>query len=218
VTTAEPGPAGAGLVEPGSPEPGRTQARPAKTVPVEALSAEILPANVVRVKAPHPKVLPFDPIAEATRQWRAHDWDEAAAGMAAVTSVVRVQQIMMARVEAVLRPHDLTFARYELLTLLFFSRTGALPLSRIGSRLQVHPASITNVVDRCQAQGLVRRLPHPTDRRATLAEITSSGRELVGKATESMNREIFTALGLTREDLDVLVRVLARFRSEHGDF
>ena len=164
------------------------------------------------------KPLPFDPIAEATRQWRAHDWDDAAAGMAAVTSVVRVQQIMMARVEAVLRPHDLTFARYELLMLLFFSRTRALPLARIGARLQVHPASITNVVDRCQTQGLVRRRPHPTDRRATLAEITPAGRELVLKATDSLNREVFADLGLSREETDVLVTVLARFRSGHGDF
>jgi DNA-binding MarR family transcriptional regulator len=164
------------------------------------------------------KRLPFDPIAEATRQWQAHGWNDAAAGMAAVTSVVRVQQIMMARVEEVLRPHDLTFARYELLTLLHFSRTGALPLSRIGARLQVHPASITNAVDRCEAQGLVRRVPHPSDRRATLAELTQAGRELVLKATESMNREVFVDLGLTRADVDSLVAVLGRFRAGHGDF
>lgn len=162
--------------------------------------------------------LPFDPIAEATRQWRAHGWEDAAAGMAAVTSVVRVQQILMARVEEVLRPHQLTFARYELLTLLFFTRTGALPLSRIGSRLQVHPASITNAVDRCEAQGLVRRVPHPTDRRTTLAELTPAGRELVVKATDSMNREIFADLGLSGDDVDSLVTVLGRFRAGHGDF
>ena len=164
------------------------------------------------------KRLPFDPIAEATRQWQAHGWDDAAPGMAAVTSVVRVQQIMMARVEEVLRPFELTFARYELLTLLFFSRTGALPLSRIGSRLQVHPASVTNAVDRCEAKGLVRRQPHPSDRRTTLAELTSAGRDLVLKATESMNREVFADLGLTSEDVDSLGKILARFRATHGDF
>ena len=164
------------------------------------------------------KRLPFDPIAEATRQWQTHGWDDAAPGMAAVTSVVRVQQIMMARVEEVLRPYELTFARYELLTLLFFSRTGALPLSRIGSRLQVHPASVTNAVDRCEAKGLVRRQPHPSDRRTTLAELTSAGRDLVLKATESMNREVFADLGLTSEDVDSLGKILARFRAAHGDF
>jgi DNA-binding MarR family transcriptional regulator len=162
--------------------------------------------------------LPFDPIAEATRQWEAHGWSAAAPGMAAVTSVVRVHQILMGRVDEALRPHDLTFARYELLALLSFTRTGAMPLSRIGARLQVHPTSITNAVDRCEAQGLVRRLPHPSDRRTTLAEITPAGRELVAKATESLNREVFTDLGLSREDVDAVVAVFARFRSGHGDF
>jgi DNA-binding MarR family transcriptional regulator len=162
--------------------------------------------------------LPFDPIAEATRQWETRGWADAAPGMAAVTSVMRVQQLLLARVEEVLRPHDLTFARYELLMLLSFSRTGSMPLSRIGARLQVHPTSITNAVDRCEAQGLVRRVPHPSDRRATLAELTPAGRELALKATESLNREVFADLGLSRRDVDAVVRVLARFRSAAGDF
>ncbi|GLY15361.1 MarR family transcriptional regulator [Kineosporia rhizophila] len=162
--------------------------------------------------------LPFDPIAEARRNWEEHGWHQAAPGMAAVTSVVRAQQIMMARVEETLRPHDLTFARYELLQLLAFTRTGALPLSRIGDRLQVHPASVTNAVDRCEQRDLVRRVRHPTDRRTTLAEITDAGRELVTKATDSLNREVFTALGLAAEDLDVLNDVLRRFRKAHGDY
>jgi len=162
--------------------------------------------------------LPFDPIAEATRQWQAHGWPDAAPGMAAVTSVMRVHQILLGRVEESLRPYDLTFARYELLMLLSFSRTGSMPLSRIGARLQVHPTSITNAVDRCEAQGLVRRVPHPRDRRATLAEITPAGRELAAKATDSLNREVFADVGMSRRDVDAVVAVLARFRSRHGDF
>ena len=164
------------------------------------------------------KPLPFDPIAEAARQWAEHGWGTSAPGMAAVTSVVRVQQIMMARVEEVLRPHDLSFARYELLTLLHFSRSGSMPLARIGARLQVHPASITNAVDRCEAQGLVRRLPHPSDRRTTLAELTPAGRDLVLKATDSLNREVFHDLGISQDDVDTLVSILGRFRAGHGDF
>ncbi len=162
--------------------------------------------------------LSFDPIDEARRQWEGHGWGEAAPGMAAVTSIVRAQQILMARVEETLRPHDLTFARYELLQLLAFTKSGALPLSRIGARLQVHPASITNAVDRCEQRGLVRRVPHPSDRRTTLAEITDAGREVVAKATESLNREVFTALGVGAEDVDALNAVLKRFRQAHGDY
>ncbi|GLY27366.1 MarR family transcriptional regulator [Kineosporia sp. NBRC 101731] len=162
--------------------------------------------------------LPFDPIEEAQRQWVAHGWDDAAPGMAAVTSIVRAHQILMARVEETLRPHDLTFARYELLQLLAFTKTGSLPLSRIGARLQVHPASVTNAVDRCEQRGLVRRMPHATDRRTTLAEITDPGRELVSKATDSLNREVFTSLGLDEAAMGELTGVLKHFRQAHGDF
>jgi DNA-binding MarR family transcriptional regulator len=162
--------------------------------------------------------LPFDPIDEAARQWRAHGWGAAADGMAAVTSVVRAQQIMMAQVDDVLRPFDLTFARYELLTLLSFSRAGRLPLSRIGSRLQVHPASVTNAVDRCEARGWVRRVPHPNDRRTTLAELTEAGRDLAARAGAEINRSVFERLGLAENELRVLIDVLARFREQAGDF
>jgi DNA-binding MarR family transcriptional regulator len=162
--------------------------------------------------------LPFDPIAEARRQWVSRGWDAAADGMAAVTSLMRAQQIMLARVEEVLRPHGLTFARYELLMLLLFSRTGSLPLSRVGDRLQVHPASVTNVVDRLEQQGLVRRAPHPSDRRATLAELTDAGRELAAAATKDLNREVFTDPGLSGDDVATLVSVLQTLRRTAGDF
>lgn len=162
--------------------------------------------------------LPFDPIAEARRQWQAHGWGEAADGMAAVTSLMRAQQIVLARVEEALRPHELTFARYELLMLLLFSRNGSLPLSRVGDRLQVHPASVTNVVDRLEGQGLVRRVPHPSDRRATLAEITEAGRQVVDAATRDLNDKVFSNPGLDPDDVDVLVSVLRTLRRTAGDF
>ena len=138
--------------------------------------------------------------------------------MAAVTSLMRAQQIMLARVEEVLRPHDLSFARYEVLMLLLFSRRGALPLSRMGDRLQVHPTSITNVVDRLEAQDLVRRLPHPSDRRATLAELTDGGRALALAATGELNARVFARPGLAPDRVDRLVEVLTDLRRTAGDF
>src|ERR1700712_4662088 len=105
--------------------------------------------------------LPFDPIEEARRQWTAHGWRDAADGMAAVTSLMRAQQLMLARVDRLLRPLGLTFARYEVLMLLLFSSSGALPLNVVGNRLQVHPTSVTSAVDRLGAPGLGRPPPQP---------------------------------------------------------
>jgi DNA-binding MarR family transcriptional regulator len=120
------------------------------------------------------RTLDSDPIEEARRQWVSHGWAEAADGMAAVTSIVRAQQIVLQRIDTVLRPLDLTFARYEILTLLSFTKHGSLPMTRMGALLQVHPTSVTSAVDRLEGQGFVERLPHPTDRRAVLASITAA--------------------------------------------
>ena len=68
--------------------------------------------------------------------------------MAAITSIMRAHQILLAEVDAVVKPYGLTFARYEALVLLTFSKAGELPMSKIGERLMVHPTSVTNTVDR----------------------------------------------------------------------
>jgi DNA-binding MarR family transcriptional regulator len=162
--------------------------------------------------------LPFDPIEEARRQWIEHGWADVADGMAAVTSIMRAQQLFLGRVDSVLRPYELTFARYELLMLLVFSRTGALPLSRIGARLQVHATSVTSAVDRLERQGFVRRRPHPTDGRTTLAELTDAGREVAARATKALNEQVFAAPGLADDQLSSLFDVLRDLRRQAGDF
>jgi len=162
--------------------------------------------------------LPIDPIAEAKRQWIAHGWTDAAAGMSAVTSIVRAQQLMFARIDAILRPFGLSFARFEMLRLLAFTRQGRLPMASAIARLQVHPTSVTNTVDRLVKDGLVVREPHPVDRRAAVLVLTDSGRELVERATEALNTEMFERPGLSDDDTAELVRIIARFRRDAGDF
>lgn len=164
------------------------------------------------------KGLRLDPIAEARRQWKAHGWQEAADGMAVVTSIIRVEQLLLGRIDSVLRPMGLTFARYEVLVLLDFSRKGELPLGKIGSRLQVHPTSVTNAVDRLEADKLVRRIAHPEDRRATLAALTPQGRRLARTATTELNEKVFAALSWSGDDHQTLFDLLREFRMEAGDF
>ena len=143
-----------------------------------------------------PRRLSFDPIAEAERQWGRHGWPDQAQGMAVVTSIMRLQQIFLSRADAVLRPLGLTFARYEVLMLLSFSRQGVLPLGKIGERLQVNAASVTNAVDRLEADGLVTRQSNPDDGRGRLASLTAAGRRSASAATEAMNERVFTDIGV----------------------
>jgi DNA-binding MarR family transcriptional regulator len=138
--------------------------------------------------------------------------------MHAVTSLMRVQQLVLGRLDGILKPHGLTFARYEALVLLSFSQRGSLPMRMMGERLQLHPTSITNIVDRVEADGLVRRLRHPSDRRTTLVEITPLGTERLGPATTAVMKADFGLVGLGEADADKLSAVLTKVRRASGDF
>lgn len=161
--------------------------------------------------------LPFDPIAEARRNWDHHGWANADA-MAAATSITRAHQIVLRRVDDALAPLGLTFSRYEALALLAFTRAGELPMGKIGERLQVHPTSVTNTIDRLEADGLVARSPHPTDRRTTLARITPAGRRRLTNATAALEAVEFGVAGLDTSTLRQIDDTLRELRRGAGDF
>ncbi len=168
-----------------------------------------------------PQPLGFDPIDRAGQLWSQRWPDEPPAvyaSMRAVTSIMRAHQILIAELDSMLRPHGITFSRYEALVLLVHSRNGALPLSKIGERLQVHATSVTNVVDRLEAAGLVRREPNPRDGRGTLAVITDEGRAVADKATAAFNEAQFGLSGVSPDDLGQLFEILRSVRVAAGDF
>ena len=165
---------------------------------------------------PKPLDLPFDPIERAAAIWERRFGDSKA--MAAVTSIMRVQQILIGELDALLRPFGLTFARYEALVLLTFSRTGSLSLRLIGQRLMVHPTSVTNTINRLEQAKLVIRRPNPIDRRGTLAEITPAGRDLVEAATAKLMEAEFGLGGYQPEQLEAMVGLFESLRVAAGDF
>ena len=161
--------------------------------------------------------LPFDPIAEARRNWATHRWG-ATDQMVVATSITRGHQILLRRINTALHPFGLNFSRFEALALLYFSRAGALPLGKIGDRLQVHPTSVTNTIDRLEADGLVVRRPHPTDRRTTLAELTDEGRQVVTGAAAALDGIGFGLDGMSQRQLHDVDDALATLRRNAGDF
>lgn len=167
---------------------------------------------------PAPAMLGFDPIAEAARQWRKRWGTSPVPAMSAVTSVMRAHQILIARLNEALAPFELSFARYEALMLLFFSRRGSLPLGKMGARLQVHPASVTNLIDGLEKLGYASREPHPTDRRTTLARITPRGREVAEQATRALHGIKFGTAPLRRGELDGITQTLRHLREGASDF
>jgi DNA-binding MarR family transcriptional regulator len=160
--------------------------------------------------------LPFDPIDEAARLWDER-WT-AVSAMHAVTSLMRVQQLVLSELDAILKPHGLSFARYEALVLLTFSSRGSLPLGKMGERLQVHPTSITSIIQRLTADGMVTRRQHPDDGRAVLAEITPKGRKLVEAATADLLAADFGLGSLDEDQLKAVSELLRPVRRAAGDF
>ena len=163
--------------------------------------------------------LAFDPIRRAAELWRDRWGSESEpVAMASATSIMRVQQLLLGQLDAVVGSHGLSFARYEALVLLAFSATGRLPMSKVGERLMVHPTSATNIVQRLEAQGLVDRSPNPADGRGTLAAITPTGRVVMEAATADLVRSGFGLGMLTADEHDQLFALLRKIRLARHDF
>lgn len=160
--------------------------------------------------------LPFDPIERASQQWGERYGE--VRRMRAVTSLMRVHQLVLTELDEILRPLGLTFARYEVLVLLSFSRHGSLSLGKIGERLQVHATSVTSLVQRLAAAELIERRPHPNDGRAVLAAITPRGRELMDAATSLITDAQFALGSMSEGQADELFTILRGPRTAAGDF
>ena len=113
-----------------------------------------------------------------------------------------------------MRSHDLTFARYEVLAWLATDPESSLTLSWISKTLRIPPATVTNIIDRLEDEKLVRRVPHPSDARTTLAVITPRGRRVATEATRDLNSTVYERIGLSEQKRSQLVDLLAELRSE----
>jgi DNA-binding MarR family transcriptional regulator len=161
---------------------------------------------------------PFD-VVEASRLVWLENWDpSAASGMAVYTSILRSYQLLNDSVNVVMRRHDLTFARYEVLAWLATDPESSLTLSWISKTLRIPPATVTNIIDRLESDKLVRRESHPSDARTTLAVITARGQKVVTGATEDLNATVYQTIGLTEQKRNQLIELLSKLRASGNEF
>jgi DNA-binding MarR family transcriptional regulator len=83
-------------------------------------------------------------------------------------------------------------------------------MRELADALGIDPPNATVVVDDLERQGLVRRRPHPTDRRAKVVEATRKGKELARRADEILATPPPALSALGAEDLETLRRILER--------
>jgi DNA-binding MarR family transcriptional regulator len=161
---------------------------------------------------------PFD-VVEASRRVWLERWDpEAASGMAVFTAILRSYQLLNDQVTNVMKKHHLTFARYEVLTWLATDPESSLTLSWISKTLRIPPATVTNVIDRLEHDKLVKRVPHPSDARTTLAVITARGKKVAMDATRELNAIVYEQIGLSEPQRVRLLELLAVLRASGNEF
>jgi DNA-binding MarR family transcriptional regulator len=161
---------------------------------------------------------PFDVVEASRRLWQ-QEWSPgAASGMAVYSSILRSFELLNDQVNSVVRRHNLTWARYEVLTWLATDPESSLTLSWISKTLRIPPATVTNLIDRLEQDKLIRRVPHPTDARTTLAVITPRGRKLAREATSDLNSSVYEQIGLSDDQRDHLIGMLAELRARGNEF
>ena len=83
-------------------------------------------------------------------------------------------------------------------------------MGELATALDIDPPNATVLVDDLEAQGLVRRRPHPTDRRAKLVEATRRGKALARRADDILATPPAALGELSGDDLEALQRILAQ--------
>ena len=131
---------------------------------------------------------------------------------------MRVQQLVLSNLDAILKPHGLTFARYEALVLLVFSARGSLPMGKMGSgsRCTRRRSPRSSTGSRLPSSSYDVRIRE--DRRAVLAEVTDTGRRLVEAATADLVAADFGLGVLTERQLRSMSSLLRPVRKAAGDF
>lgn len=152
-----------------------------------------------------------DPILDAEANWAREGWVDGPWFRAAV-SVYRTAELIRQSNDDALRPLRLTHVRHEALAVLFFSQAGEMPMGRLSDHLLVHPTSVTSTVDTLQRLGYVRRVPHPTDRRATLARITPKGRRAVQSSIDAIAAARCGVGALSTTQARTVFKLLAKVR------
>lgn len=127
-------------------------------------------------------------------------------------AVLHAARVIEERLEAALGKVSLSMAKQGALTQLALAGE-PLTLSQLATRLSCVRSNMTQLVDRLEADGLVKRLDDPSDRRSVRAELTALGRERQHAGARAMARvQSEFAAGLSNDDRSALETALSTFK------
>lgn len=155
-----------------------------------------------------------DPVAMAASSWELR-WPERDR-MQTATELMRAHRRLISDLDEKLRPLGLTYARYEVLLLLFFDHQGALPLVELTDQLQVEASSSFASVRWLEDNGLIERVLEPGEDGEVFAEITPRGRALTDRASQIVADARFGLESMTEAECHQLTKLLSRQRRFRG--
>lgn len=109
-----------------------------------------------------------------------------------------------------LEPFGITYPQY--LVLVALHARDDRPVSDLGERLQLESNTLTPLLKRLEAAGLIERRRDSRDERVVRLSLTDAGRDIAGKALDCVPGEVLEATGLTSAELDTLNRSVAKLR------
>ena len=130
-----------------------------------------------------------------------------------VVNLIRTEGLVAAELDRIFRRHGLTGPGYNVLAILA-GAGAALPPYVIGERLLVTRGTVTGLLDSLEKRGLVRRTPHPRDRRMLLVELTADARPLMRKVARGLfpAQEEMTSV-LSDREKETLVGLLGKLQA-----
>jgi DNA-binding MarR family transcriptional regulator len=106
--------------------------------------------------------------------------------------------------------HDTTLPRFDVLAALY-RRRESVSMSELSRMLLVSNGNATAVVDRLEADGMVRRTPSETDRRTVFVALTPEGlTQFEGLATGHEHEVDRLFADMSETDMDALTDILKR--------
>lgn len=127
------------------------------------------------------------------------------------TALIEAARTLEARLEQALAPLHLSLAKFGVLRILAHAQE-PMPLSAIAQRQKCVRSNMTQLTDRLEADGLVRRVDDPNDRRAVLAECTAAGKVAMARADELLRAEEERFLrGLGTDERALMTDLVQRF-------
>ncbi len=128
-------------------------------------------------------------------------------------NLVLTADLLEKRINSLLQPFDLSPATGLVLSILADSETLVSP-NQIANRLIISRASVTSLLDSLEKRGFVKRLPHQSDRRMLLVELTPLGQQVANQFRPIVHqKEKMWLNALNEKEQEQLIQTLHRLQA-----